>query len=275
MNYDHYVSVFNAGDDAALVDQFFADDVVFSGGTREYRNKDGLREFLAWAHDGVREVMRPQYVCRDERRIFAEIDMDFHATKIRADFPFGALRPGDSITVKFLVTYDLNALGRIVRLQSMTWPPEKGVSKLPRLGGHPSQLAAYRAYAAAFSAAEHERYAAFYTDDVRLELGSVAPIVGAAAIVAFYRPMFQRVRETLTVHKLLADDESIFIDSTSSFVAIMDAPDFVVGALLAGERIDVRVFVYYTLRHGLISNIKIARAGDPVKYAAGAGVTPP
>ncbi len=54
----------------------------------------------------------------------------------------------------------------------MTWPPERGVSKLPRLGSHPSQLAAYRSYAAAFSAAEHERYAAFYTDDVRLELGS-------------------------------------------------------------------------------------------------------
>src|SRR5450631_2787670 len=268
MNYDDYVSAFNTGDDAALVDQFFADDVVFTGGTREYRNKAGLRQFLAWAHDGVREVMRPQYVCRDERRIFAEIDMDFHATKFRPDFPFGALRPGDSVTVKFLVTYDLNVVGRIVRLQSMTWPPDRGVSKLPRLGSHPSQLAAYRAYAAAFSAAEHERYAAFYTDDVRLELGSVAPLVGPAAIVAFYRPMFQRVRETLTVHNLLADDESIFIDSTSSFFAIKDAPDFVVGALLAGERIDVRVFVYYTLRRGLISNIKIARAGEPARYPA-------
>ncbi len=112
-------------------------------------------------------------------------------------------------------------------------------------------------------------------EDVRLELGSVAQIVGSAAIVEFYRPMFQRVRETLTVHKLLADDESIFTDSTSSFLALEDAPDFVVGALLAGERIDVRVFVYYTLRHRLISNIKVARAGEPVKHAGGAGLTPP
>ncbi len=275
MNYREYETVFNTGDDTALVDRFFADDVVFTAGTREHQGKSGLREFLAWAHDGVREVMRPQSVCRNDRRIFAEVDMDFHATKIRDDFPFGKLRPGDSVTVKFFVTYDLDDAGRIVRLQSMTWPPGRGVTRLPRLGGHPSQVAAYRAYAAAFSAAEHERYSAFYTPDVRLELGSVPPIIGPAGIVEFYRPMFRRVRESLTVHKLLADDAAIFVDTTSSFLALEEAPDFVVGALRAGESIDVRVFVYYTLRGGLISHIKVARAGIPVKLEAGAAVTPP
>jgi hypothetical protein len=216
--------------------------------------------------------MRPQSVCRDERRIFAEIDMDFHATKVRDDFPFGALRPGDGITVKFFVTYDLDAHGRVVRLQSMTWAPERGVSKLPKLGSHPSQLAAYGAYAAAFSAGEHERYRRFYTEDVTLELGSVPTMFGAAAIVDFYSAMFRQVRETLTVHSLLADDRAIFVDTTSRFTAIADAPDFVVGALRTGEHIEVRVFVFYTLRGGLISNIKVARAGSPVKFAAAAPV---
>jgi len=267
MDYDRYIAVFNSGDDDVLVDTFFADDIVFTGGTREHRGKTSLREFLAWAHDGVREVMRPQAVCRDARRLFVEIDMDFNATKARDDFPFGALRPGDSITVKFFVTYDLDHAGRIRRLQSMTWPPGRGVSKLPRLGGHPSQLAAYRAYAAAFSAGDHERYSAFYTEDVRLELSTLPPLEGSRAMVDFYRSMSSQVRETLTVHKLLADDGSLFIDSTSRFTAIADAPNFVVGALSVGESIEVRVFVYYTLRDGLICNIKVARAGTPVKLA--------
>jgi hypothetical protein len=52
------------------------------------------------------------------------------------------------------------------------------------------------------------------------------------------------------------------------FTAIQDAPDFVVGPLKKGESIRVRVFVYYTLRDGLISRIKVARAGEPVKGAA-------
>ncbi|MDB5662516.1 MAG: SnoaL-like domain protein, partial [Sphingomonas bacterium] len=207
MDYDDYVRVFNTGDDAALIERFYADDLVVTGGTREHHGKDGLRDFLAWAHDGVREVIRLQSMCRTGNRIFCEVDMDFHASKVRTDFPFGDLRPGDSLTVKFLVTYDLNEEGKIRRLQSMTWPAGKGVTTIPRLGGHPSQVAAYGAYAAAFSASEHERYSAFYTDDVTLELGSVPKINGKDGIVGFYTPMFKRVREGLTVHKMLADDD--------------------------------------------------------------------
>ena len=103
LNYDDYIALFNTGDDAALIERFFADDLVFSGGSREYRGKAGLKSFLDWAHDGIREVMRPQNVLRRGDLIFAEIDMDFHASKERPEFPFGALHPGDLVTVKFFV----------------------------------------------------------------------------------------------------------------------------------------------------------------------------
>jgi hypothetical protein len=76
------------------------------------------------------------------------------------------------------------------------------------------------------------------------------------------------VRENLEIHQIVADDQGIAGDFTSVFTAIQDAPDFVVGPLKKGESIRVRVFVYYTLRDGLISRIKVARAGEPVKGAA-------
>ena len=41
--------------------------------------------------------------------------------------------PGDSLTVKFLAHYILNDAGKVWRLKTMTWPAEKGVSKLPPL----------------------------------------------------------------------------------------------------------------------------------------------
>jgi len=268
MNYDEYVALFNTGDDEALIERYFADDIEFSGTGRYYRGKDEVRAFLAWAHDGVREVIRPQSVAQIGKRLFVEIDMDFHASKVREDFPFGQMRPGDSLTVKFLVTYDLNDEDRIARLQSMTWPAGKGVTALPRLGGHPSQRAAYYAYASAFSAGDHERYSAFFTEDVVLELPSAPKLVGRKSIVAFYQEMLKRVRETLVVHKLLADDGAIFIDCTSIFTAIDDAPDFSVVPLARGECVEERVFVYYTLRGGLICNVKVARAGAPHKRPA-------
>ncbi len=261
LDYNDYIATFCTGDDDALVDRFFAEDVVFTGGTRRHHGKAALREFLAWAHDGVREVPRVQTVLQRDDLIFAEVDMDFHATRRRADFPFGALEPGDTVTVKFFVTYRIDGDGRVAELKSMTWPPGKGVTTLPRLGGHPSQIAAFHAYCAAFSNADYARFSAFYWPDVTLELGSVPPIAGADGIVAFYRAMFAQVRENITVHAVLADDRHIALDATARFTAIHDAPDFVVGPLAAGEYIEVGVFVHYTLEEGLIRSIRVGRAG--------------
>jgi ketosteroid isomerase-like protein len=263
-DYREYEAVFNSGDDAALVARFFDDDVMFTGGTRQYRGKAQLAAFLAWAHDGVREVMRPQQVLQQGDSLFAEVDMDFHATRPRPDFPFGALLPGDLLTVKFFVLYRV-AHDRVVELKSMTWPAGKGVTQLPRLGAHPSQRAAFQAYAAAFSHGDCERFPRFYTEDVRLALPTVPPIDGRQGIVDFYRPMFQRVRESVTVNSVSATDERIELDAVSRFTAVADAPDFVVGALQSGEYIEGRVLVSYRLRDGLICHIGVRRGG-PMRH---------
>lgn len=263
LDYRAYEALFNSGDDAALVARFFAPDtrMVSANGVRE--GADGLIAFLAWAHDGVREVMRPQVVLSRDGLLFAEVDMDFHATRHRPDFPFGELHPGDTVTVKFFVTYRLDGEGRIAELKSMTWPPGHGVSRLPRLGPHPSQLAAFEAYAAAFSAGDFERFGQFYTDDVVLHLpSSDGEIEGRQGIVDFYRPMFERVRETVTVERLEASEERIGIDAISRFTAVRDAPDFVVGPLAQGEWCEVPVRVEYTLREGLICDIRVTRRGE-------------
>jgi ketosteroid isomerase-like protein len=266
INYADYEALFNTGDDAALCERYFHDDVVFTGGTREHRGKDQLKAFLDWAHDGVREVMRPQNVLQQNGLLFAEVDMDFHATKHRPDFPFGALYPGDLVTVKFFVTYRIRD-GKVAELKSMTWPPGKGVTRLPRLGPHPSQMAAFRAYASAFSNADFERFSSFYTDDVRLEFGSVPPINGRQGIIDFYRPMFERVRENLTVNSVRATDTAIELDAITRFTAIQDAPDFVVGPLRKGDYIEGRVLVSYQLRDGLISRISVRRGSEMVTHS--------
>ena len=263
LDYKAYEALFNTGDDAALVERFFAPDcrMVSANGVRQGRGE--LLAFLNWAHDGVREVMRPQVVMSRVGLLFTEVDMDFHASKHRPDFPFGELHPGDMVTVKFFVTYTLNDDGLIEELKSMTWPPGKGVSRLPRLGSHPSQRAAFEAYSAAFSGAEFERFPQYYTEDVVLHLtSSVGDVVGRQGIVDFYRPMFARVRETVIPEKLDVGDERIVYDAVSRFTAIEDAPDFVVGPLKKGEFYDVPVRVEYTLRDGLICDIHVTRRGE-------------
>jgi hypothetical protein len=267
-DYEAYIADFLTGDDDGLIERWFAPDCAMESGSGSFEGHDGMRRFLAWAHDGVRECPRIVSYVHQGNDLFAEIDMDFHATKERADFPFQHLFPGDSITVKFLAHYVLTDAGKVWRLRTMTWPAEKGVSKLPPLGPHPSQLAAYGAYTAAFSAGDAERFTRFYTDDVELLLGSVPPMQGPQAIADFYREMFTRVRESLTVHGITVTEDEIVSDTTSRFTAIADAPDFVVGPLGKGDYIEVRVLVTYALRDGLIERISVKRAGEPVTYRA-------
>jgi hypothetical protein len=267
-NYEAYVADFLTGDDEGLIERWFAPDCAMESGSGTFEGHEGMRRFLAWAHDGVRECPRIVAYVQQDRDVFAEIDMDFHATMERADFPFQHLFPGDTVTVKFLAHYVLNEDGKVWRLKTMTWPAGKGVTTLPPLGPHPSQLAAYQAYTAAFSAGDPSRYTRFYTDGVELLLGSVPPMRGKQAIADFYTAMFQRVRESLTVHGIQASESEIVSDTTSRFTAIADAPDFVVGPLMKGDYIEVRVIVTYTLRGGLIERIAVQRAGQPVTVRA-------
>lgn len=261
MDYQKYIQAFNSGDDARLVREYFTEDLLFQSGARVLRGREELLDFLNWAHDGIREIIRAQHVMQDDSHIFAEIDMDFHATRDRPDFVFGALKNGEYLTVKFLVLYYLRD-GKVAQLKAARWPTNVGVTKpTPRLGGTTEQRNAYHEYTRAFSNAEFEHFGAYYTEDVVCELAA-SRLNGKQAILDFYGEMFKSVREHLTVHQLIADEHGIAADITSQFTAIADAPNFVVAPLRKGEFIRVRVFVYYTLREGKISHIKVARAGQ-------------
>ncbi len=260
VDYAQYIQAFNRGDDAALVKTFFTEDVLFQSGPRVLRGADALLGFLNWAHDGIREIIRPQLVLRDESHIFAEIDMDFHATKDLPEHQFGPLKKGEYTTVKFFVVYYLRG-DKVAQLKASTWPPKVGVTQPnTRLGGSLEQRQAFLEYTKAFSNAQFERFSAYYTDDVVCELAALT-LRGKDGIVGFYREMFKTVRESLTLHRLTADDDGLAADITAQFTAIEDAPEFVVAPLKKGEFIRGRVFVHYELRDGKIAYIRVARAG--------------
>lgn len=265
MDYQQYIQAFNSGDDAQLVEDWFTEDCIFETQPRVRRGRGELLEFLHWAHDGIRETIRAQTVLQDESHVFAEIDMDFHATRDKPDFLFGPLEQGQFHTVKFFVLYLLRN-GKVAHLKASTWPPNLGVTKpSPRLGGTLEQRQAFMEYTRAFSNAEFDRFSQYYTDDVTCTLNAGIVLRGKSGIVDFYREMFKTVRESLTLHQLIADDAGLAADITSQFTAIADAPDFVVTPLKKGEFVRVPVFVHYELRDGKICRIKVGRSGEVSK----------
>jgi hypothetical protein len=143
---EKYIETFNSGDDKAMVDNFWVDDLVVASGRADKeggllaRGKEDWLKFLAGVHDGIREMIRIQFLMQNENNIFAEIDMDFHASKDRPDYTFGPLKAGDFITVKMFALYFLRG-DKIEQLRLASWPANVGVSDPPaRVFGPPPPI---------------------------------------------------------------------------------------------------------------------------------------
>ena len=138
MDYAEYLQAYNSGDHRELVRKFCTDDVTFEAGAlgSVFRGKDEVLAFLLSLQDGVRDVLRAQVVLQDENHIFAEADMDFHAERDLPEFPFGALKRGEYLTMKVFVVYYLRD-GKICRFKTSLWPANFGVTDPPAKGFGP------------------------------------------------------------------------------------------------------------------------------------------
>ncbi len=128
-DYDRYVALFNAGDDDRLVDEFWRPDCEMLTAERQVKGRDGLKAFLAWAHDGVRESLHPVAVARDGDTVLAEVDIAFTASRDRLDFVLGPLKAGERFVIKFCAIYELEG-EQIRRLKTMRWPTGRGVEQV-------------------------------------------------------------------------------------------------------------------------------------------------
>ena len=101
----------------------------------------------------------------------------------------------------------------------------------------------------------------FYEDDVVLYLGQKAVINGRQGIRDFYTKVFERVRETLTVEKVVLDDEGLGCIISTEFYALEDWPDFIAGPMKKGDSIFIESFIFYTIgANGKFTEIRTTRS---------------
>ena len=120
MDFDRYVEFYNAGDERKLAEAFYTEDIVFDGGNRLFEGQEAFLEYLHNVGLGLRQTMRPLVVVQGPDHVFAEMDFVFTATEDKLDFPFRALREGESVTLRFFGSYYLRD-GRIARIHLANW----------------------------------------------------------------------------------------------------------------------------------------------------------
>jgi hypothetical protein len=116
----------------------------------------------------------------------------------------------------------------------------------------------FRNYIDSFNRDDFPGFSRYYTDDVVLELPR-KELRGRQAIVDFYREVKSKIRETLEIKQVVADEEGLAAEVATEFYALEDWPDFIVGPIRKGESIRLISLVIYRIRDGKFAHIKSAR----------------
>jgi hypothetical protein len=119
-----YFEDFNRNDDAATVQKYYTLDVVVEGPDRSVQGREAWLAMLSFVHAGVKEELRPLLTVREGDKLMAELEVVFTPSIDRADFPFGPLKAGVTLKMRFFAAYRLRG-GQIARLHLAFWPPGK------------------------------------------------------------------------------------------------------------------------------------------------------
>ena len=71
--------------------------------------------------------------------------------------------------------------------------------------------------------------------------------------------MKRKIRETLVIRAVVADEEGLAAEVATEFHALEDWPDFIAGPIAKGESIHIVSFVFYRIVDGRFAHIKSAR----------------
>jgi sulfur carrier protein ThiS len=116
----------------------------------------------------------------------------------------------------------------------------------------------FRHYIDSFNRDDFAGFSQYYADDVVLELPK-KELRGRQAIIDFYKGVKARIRETLKINQVVADEEGLAAEVETEFLALEDWPDFIVAPMKKGDRIRIVSFVHYEIRGGRFAHIKSAR----------------
>ena len=114
-------------------------------------------------------------------------------------------------------------------------------------------------YIDSFNRDDFEGFSKYYAEDVVLELGKRKTLRGRQAIIDFYREVKARIRETLVIQNVVADEEGLAAEVATEFHALEDWPDFIAGPIRKGESIHIVSWVFYRIVNGRFQHIRSTR----------------
>jgi hypothetical protein len=124
----------------------------------------------------------------------------------------------------------------------------------------------FRAYLSEFNAANYDALAHYYADNILFSFGNGPTLRGRDAVIAFYRPFHEHVKETVEVQFLVMDHRHVAVELAAEFRALKDFATFTRGPLKAGDVVRITSFVHYDLDgSGRFCRIRVGSYGDAAR----------
>jgi hypothetical protein len=115
----------------------------------------------------------------------------------------------------------------------------------------------YLRYIDHFNNKRYEKFAAYYAEDVEVNLSSIT-LKGPQGIISFYTDFHTYVREFVDVKFLVADDAGVAAEMYTEFDCFRDYPNTAL-PFKKGEVRRMLNFVHYDLADGKFKHIRVAR----------------
>ncbi len=130
-------------------------------------------------------------------------------------------------------------------------------------------LQTFSGYIDAFNRGDFDGFSRFYAPDIDFR-GRGGTFSSRDEVIAFYRDVKSRMRETLTLRGLIVGRRQWIADVVTELHALQDWPDFPTGAIRKGETRRSENFIWYELENGLFKRVRSARhSSDPAPVTPG------
>ncbi len=127
----------------------------------------------------------------------------------------------------------------------------------PAPGAHAIGERGFRQYVDAFNRGDFDGFGRFYHPEVDFH-GQGGRFHGRDAVLAFYRQVKARVRETLELRELVVGADQLVADMVTTLQVLEDWPDFSSGPLQKGETRRSENFIWYDVQDGRFTRIRSA-----------------
>ena len=115
----------------------------------------------------------------------------------------------------------------------------------------------FRNYIAAFNRSDFDGFSKYYAADVKFE-GRGGTFTSRDQVLAFYRQVKARIRETITIKDVVVGDNDLVANIVTELFALEDWPEFPTGPMKKGQIVHSENFVWYEIKNAKFVHIRSA-----------------